>query len=209
MIIQIVADAPISDLDRLDRNLPVICLDGAIYRLLDSKIRVKYLVGDLDAVDEAILARSRSLGVSIMKVEDQDSNDLEKGVMLAIELGATEIIVFQAIGGRMDQTLHNVGLLKKFYAYAPKLSILNNNETILYLENGSFSLQGRVGLEVAIMSFPRAVVTSRGLEYDMQELELKLGAMQSSSNKLNAEVADITIDGAALLIHHKDITLHI
>jgi thiamine pyrophosphokinase len=205
MIIQIVADSPISDLSHLDRSQPIICTDGAIYRLLDDNIKVKYLIGDLDAVDEAVLIKAKEQGVNILKIEDQNSNDLGKGIKLAIELGASTINIFQAVGGRIDQTLCNIGLLKKFHEVGPELRIINGDETMLYLEDIDIKLYGNSGMDVAIMSFPRAIVTSNGLEYDMDKLELKLGGIQSSSNKLKAQVADISVVGAALLIHHKDI----
>lgn len=198
MIVQIIADSPESDTSRVDKTLPIICLDGAIYRLLELGITPQYLIGDLDAADEAVLNRAKNLGVKVIQEQDQNSSDLEKGIHLATSLGATDIRIFQALGGRADHTLHNLGLLKKFRAL--KLSIINQDETITYVENTSFTLEGQPLTHIAIMGFPEAMVTSVGLQYDMDNLSLKIGGQQSSSNKLNGVKASVRIEGEAVLI---------
>lgn len=205
MIVQIIADSPASDIARVDYALPVICLDGAIYRLLELGITPGYLIGDLDAADEAAQNRARKLGVKVIHEQDQNSSDLEKGIHLAISLGATDIRIFQALGGRADHTLHNLGLLKKFHAL--KLSIINQDETITYAEDASFTLEGPPLSHIAIMGFPEAIVTSVGLQYDMNKLTLKIGGQQSSSNRLGKTRASIQIEGEAVLIRGSGIKI--
>lgn len=207
MIIQIVADSPVSDLKQVERLLPIIALDGAIHNLLALGMIPEFLIGDMDATDEATLTKAQDLGTEVIHEAEQNSTDLEKGIRLAIKLGAVEIRIFQALGGRADHTLHNLGLLKKFHKEKLSLSIINHDEIITYHKDTNVTLSGKPGLAVAIMGFSKAHITSKGLRYDMDNLTLRIGGKQSSSNELAASKAQVQIAGAAILIKDRGISI--
>ncbi|MDF3047161.1 MAG: thiamine pyrophosphokinae [Candidatus Midichloriaceae bacterium] len=207
---QVVADSPVKDFRHLNKLGNIICLDGAIHELLVVGIIPEYLIGDFDSVDEGILKEVASLGVKVIYDENQITTDLEKGLELAagFQAGARKLTIkiFQGFAGRVDHSLYNLGLLKKFHKVFNELLMVNGDEIISYHENEEIEVVGEVGAHMAIMGFPSAEVSSTGLKYDMQNLILEIGGMQSASNSLAVSKANIKITGCALIVRGINIT---
>src|SRR5277367_6590431 len=83
----------------------VIALDGAAETLKKFKIIPKIIIGDLDSISPKTLKFFAQQQVAIIKDSDQNSTDLDKGIRHALSLGAEEIIISNALGGRIDHTL--------------------------------------------------------------------------------------------------------
>jgi thiamine pyrophosphokinase len=56
-------------------------------------------------------ARAKYVSTEFISLLDQNQNDLEKALLLAISRGATEITVASAFGGRMDISVANLATL--------------------------------------------------------------------------------------------------
>ncbi|KAF9468136.1 thiamine pyrophosphokinase [Collybia nuda] len=116
------------------------CADGGANRLYDlfsapdfvdcgtSRARSRYLPdlikGDLDSIREDVRAYYTSLGVPVIKDEDQDSTDLMKCVFEIqkreqSEQSQQEIILLGGLSGRLDQTIHTLSYLHKLHTTRP------------------------------------------------------------------------------------------
>ena len=66
--------------------------------------------------------------------------------------------------------------------------------------NEILRIRGPIGSDLAVMSMPKARVSSNGLLYDMKEAELEVGRFESSSNAMACSEAIIIIEGDCLVV---------
>jgi thiamine pyrophosphokinase len=180
--------------------------DGAIEHLPIDTLAIHTLIGDFDSVSDTTLSKLKQHNLCLIKHQPcQQSTDCEKALHYCLALGATQITLLGATGGRMDHSVHHLHLLKRFTRHNNcHISIREQNESIQYLGNGQYTLTSQYPHTVSILGFPSAVIRSSGLRYDMDAL--KIGEHTDSiSNQLKAPQAELSIEGDALLITHPHI----
>jgi thiamine pyrophosphokinase len=74
---------------------------------LKNEIIPNFIVGDLDSIPQEMnISQIEQLGIAVIPMLDQDSNDLSKALDYCKSLGATKIDVIGIEGGRLD---HQIG----------------------------------------------------------------------------------------------------
>ena len=93
-----------------DENVYVIGVDKGIEFLYSHNITPSYIVGDFDSTKQEIADYYREqTNVPIREFNPvKDASDTEIAIRLAMTLGATEIIILGATGGRIDHLWANV-----------------------------------------------------------------------------------------------------
>lgn len=93
-----------------DENVYVIGVDKGIEFLYSHNITPSYIVGDFDSTKQAVADYYRNqTNVPIREFNPvKDASDTEIAIRLAMTLGATEIIILGATGGRIDHLWANV-----------------------------------------------------------------------------------------------------
>src|SRR6476659_3776659 len=90
----------------------VIAADGGLDRAAALGLEVDVLVGDLDSVSSAALARAESAGRRIVRHPvAKDAADLELALDEALALGARRVLVIASAGGRLDHLAASLLLL--------------------------------------------------------------------------------------------------
>ena len=90
----------------------IIAADGGTRHALSVGITPHVVIGDLDSLAEADRDQLERAGVPfIVYPTHKDYTDLELALRYALEQGATDIMIFSALGGRWDQSLANLMLL--------------------------------------------------------------------------------------------------
>ena len=176
-------------------------IDGAAEIARKEGWRPDFIIGDFDSVRRTTLAHFSRLGVEILRTPDQDYTDLEKALAWVATLGDLRTItVAQGAGSRLDHSLGNLSLLKRFHSPRRELTFYTETERVRYAEDETLRLKGRTGRRIAVIPFPAARVSSRGLRFEMKALDLALGVRESISNA--ARRADVALDikGGALVI---------
>ncbi len=194
----IIANGPILPLElltELQLDKKTIALDGAIISCIERNIVPDIVLGDFDSVDRDLIDN-----IEFVLIPDQDSTDLEKGIDFALNLQPKSITICQAIGARLDHSLHNLRILKRVYPQIKKITIFTETEKIYYIKNKNIVIVADNIEPLALLSFPKAIVSSKGLKYDMQELKLEFAKQESTSNHLIHPSARISINGEVLLI---------
>ena len=117
----VLADGEVGSREALDAAWPgwlepaalVIAADGGARHAASLDLPLAAWVGDGDSLGEAGIADLRAAGVPVRQVAAaKDESDTELAVRMAIERGATRIVVLGGLGGaRLDHALANVGLL--------------------------------------------------------------------------------------------------
>lgn len=193
-----------SQLINLAHNKLVLVLDGAInasYSQFLECLKIRLVLGDFDSIDKTILqALKDQKHIRLIHTPDQNATDLEKGIRHLLSLAASSITICQATGYRLDHTLYNLRLLKRFALQREKIRLVTETEVSVFLKDESVSLTVEGEQPVALLAFPAGEVTSNGLKYDMTNFPLIFAKQESTSNTIVAQHAEIEVKGEALLI---------
>ena len=189
-------------------NRSVCVCDGAYSGFKQENIGVDLLVGDFDSVDTGDLSRCRhSPVIECHQLFDQAKTDLEKAIEFLDDRGATSIVVVQATGYRVDHTLYNIRLLRRFYRQSRPFVLVNDHELISFHRDCDIKLAGTPGQRVSIMAMDTAIISTQGLLYDMTRCQLGADRRDSVSNSLSRSQAVVTIIGEVVLIVDSAINL--
>ena len=102
----------------------VVACDGAYARLKSLGIEPDFVVGDCDSISEE---DRKSLGSRLVRVDEQETNDLEKAFRFASEMDSNaQIVIVGAGGGREDHLIGNVFRLVGLAERVPDVAMLTN-----------------------------------------------------------------------------------
>jgi thiamine pyrophosphokinase len=182
----------------------IIAADGGTRNALSVGITPHVVIGDLDSLNEADRAQLDRSGVQlIVYPTHKDYTDLELALRYALEQGATEIVIFSALGGRWDQSLANLMLLT-----LPELSqvttrIIDRAVSIEAIRDRA-EINGRVGDTLSLIALRGDAhgVTIEGCEYPLNDATLPFGATLGISNVLAQNTAKITVKQGQILALH-------
>ena len=181
----------------------IIAADGGAKYCRALNITPRVIIGDLDSISPDDLEEFKNKGARILKYpKRKDETDLELAIDLAIAEGASEIILFGALGGRWDQTLANLLLpaLDKFSS--TPIRLMDGTQEIALLRGGStLRWRGHTGATVSLIPIggeARGVTTS-GLEYPLRDGVLKLGSTLGVSNVIVSEEASVSLEEGLMM----------
>lgn len=187
-----------------------VCADGGANRLYDQvprlfpdkdpdKVRREYLphliAGDLDSIRVEVREYYETHGVRVVDLShDQDSTDLMKCIH-AITRGDhtlsiapqtfTSIVALGAQGGRLDHTLGHLSILHT-YRDLPLVLLGGRNVTRLVQKGKTVirpsSIEGPSCGLVPLTG--EAMVTSRGLEWNLENTIMRMGGLVSTCNRI-------------------------
>lgn len=177
----------------------IISVDGAIKNCLNQDIVPSIIIGDMDSVP----TRQRiPRAVKYLRIEDQNTTDLEKSIVYADTLGAKEIHIVNVLGGlRLDHTIYNIRLLRKYAKSGRRVKIFYRTSLIEFFSDTRISLIGEIGWDIAFMAFPKATVTTFGLQYEMKEYSLDFALSEGPCNKFAARKVQAIIKGEILSVY--------
>lgn len=140
-----------------------ICCDSAAENLTAGGLEPDYIVGDLDSLSAPFLERYRDI---VIRIAEQDDNDLTKSFRLALTLHPGRITIVGATGRREDHTLGNVSLLLDYAREATcpvtMLTDFGRFEAIF----DTATLASVPGTQVSIFAFDNTLkIESDGLKY--------------------------------------------
>lgn len=188
----------------------IVAADSGAERLSAIGIQPHIIIGDFDSLDPAELFRMRAAGVEIVEhPAPQQRTDADVAIQLALQRGATSLIVLGAFGGdRIDHTLGNLSLLthpslRQIPTWAvdgwSALAVLHGDgvrETHFHGHPGDY-------ISVIPLSDRVEGVTIIGAKWPLQDAALERGQAQAVSNELVADRAMIRIRvGIAAATHH-------
>jgi len=175
----------------------IIAADGGLDHVYAMGLPVDLLVGDLDSVSAAALARARADGVAIdHHPAAKDETDLELALDHVCRRGITRALVLGAGGGRLDHALGNLLLLASERFAAIELDAWIGDATVSVVRvRRRFSLRSGEMVSLFAVGGPAFGVTTHGLEYPLRHEMLSPGSSRGISNvvvdgPIMVEVAD-------------------
>ena len=187
----------------LDNASVVIAANGGSGHLWRLGYVPDVVIGDLDSLPQEVLEWVKVSNISVIQYpEEKDETDLELALLYAITQGQS-IKVFAAAGGRLDQTLANIQLLAHPALSNKKIELVTAHERA-WLVTAETEIRGGVGDTVSLIPLygnVRIVETS-GLQWSLKDELLTFGPARGVSNKMTAEVAEITVSSGKMLCIH-------
>ena len=187
----------------------IIGADGGCNHLFKMNITPNYIVGDLDSIKREVIEYYENKNVTFKRYPShKDETDSEICIYLAKLLGADEIDLFATLGGRIDHTLANIGLMNYIKENNMKPRILTSEEEILMVKNETINLKGKRGDTISVISIngESKDVTLKKLEYPLDNATVNHFSPLGISNVMLEDECIISIkDGCALIIRNFNI----
>lgn len=201
MHIAIIANGWLNQPLDIHPNATLIAADGGARHCLELGLRPDYVIGDLDSLEEQHLQELHRQGTNIVRYPSRkDFTDLELAVQQAIELGASEIAIYGALGARWDQTIANL-LLPIAYP-GVRIWLVDGQQEIHLLRGGEeLHLSGQPGDTLSLLPLTAEAggITTHNLEYPLENETLFLGSTRGVSNVLLNSPAKIVLEKGLLL----------
>lgn len=178
-----------------------IAVDGGVRHLRGLNIIPDILIGDLDSIKGQDLEWCKALHVEIHQYpREKDQTDFELALDYAMKKNRDKIVVFGALGGRIDHTLANIGLLSNPYYVDKNIKIFSNNEYIYFLRSPT-TIKGNIGDIISLIPWGEPVlgVTTTGLKFPLSNEELLPDRSRGISNVMSSTEALIQFKKGNLL----------
>jgi thiamine pyrophosphokinase len=170
--------------------------DGGSNRMFDldkEKYIPDYIIGDLDSISDTAYKHYLSKKVEIKKIPDQDNTDLGKCLdFIQSKYGGNfdNIFILGAFGGRFDHVMGNLNFSFKYQEYE-KLILLGDGNYGIILREGENEILPNFDIETKQCSivpmFGKAVLTTEGLKWNMNNAPSEFGGLVSTSNIIAEE----------------------
>ncbi|AXI99347.1 thiamine diphosphokinase [Cyclonatronum proteinivorum] len=177
----------------------VIAADGGAFTLRDAQIKPDYIIGDMDSFNP--LQDVVEAGSTLLRMGDQETNDLEKALMLSRNLQAKEVVIAGGTGYRLDHTLKNLSCMQRFNPDFEHLLLLDDY-CITFVLPPEFSFRTKPGTIVSLFPLTGRVegIHTSGLKFSLSGEALENGVRDGSSNEAVAEKVTIRHESGTLLL---------
>ncbi|UPA29563.1 thiamine diphosphokinase [Terrisporobacter glycolicus] len=184
----------------------IIGADGGCNHLYKMNIIPNYIIGDLDSINNDLVEYYKNKNVFFKKYPShKDETDSEICIYLAKELKAEEIDFYGSLGGRIDHTLANIGLMHYVREMNITPRIITSEEEITIIRNEEIILNGKKGDTVSVVPIMSDVnnITLKKLEYPLNNAKMGYLSSLGISNVMLEDECIIKIeDGYALIIRN-------
>ncbi len=189
--------------DEIRDDDTLIAVDGGAWHCLNLDLKPNIVLGDFDSLPEQEQERLAVAGSELIRYPiRKDKIDLELGLTLAIERGATEVLVYAALGARWDMTIANLLLLMHPKFLGVDIRFMDGSQEIRIIRSGEkISLNGQPGDTVSLIPLQGDAhgITTTGLEYPLDRGTLHFGATKGVSNLLNDVHGSVIFEEGYLL----------
>ena len=188
----------------IDSNDFIICADSGIRHAEKLGLRADILIGDFDSADKI----DRNMYSEIITLPcEKDDTDTFAAAKIAVEKGADEVVIFGAIGSRMDHTLGNIFTLEYLHNQGICTRIINEKNEIGIIKNETLSIRKRENSFLSLIPLDEKVgsVSISGVKYPLENATIYRDKTLAISNEFYDDVAKISVnDGTLLYIISKD-----
>ena len=182
----------------------IVAADGGLNHLQAMDMPPYLLIGDLDSVsaDQVDWAKARGSQVDRYPIAKNET-DLELALLAAKKLGANEIVIVAGLGGRLDQLLGNLSLLRLPDLSDCSVRFEDGCEEV-FLIRGQAEIHGQPGDTVSLLPIwgPAEGVSTQNLSYPLLGETLFPEHTRGISNVMTMETACVSVSSGDLLCIH-------
>lgn len=185
----------------------IICADGGIKHLLQMGVCPDLWLGDFDSCRFSELKSEHSELKSIETISlntAKDETDTHYACITAIDRGYKDILIWGALGGRIDHTLSNIHLLEFLKNKNVRGIIEDEKNTLMLVSDKAEIKKTRKYLSIIPISEIAVIEKTQGLLYPLESFSLKREISMGVSNEIVSDKAVIKIKSGLVLIVESD-----
>ncbi len=180
----------------------IIAADKGGAYILKAGYRPNLLIGDFDSLDYSIVQELKKAGTEILSYPAaKDQTDLELAIDLAVKKNPDRIDIIGGLGGRLDHTLGNIGLLLRALENNIEAHLLSEDHDITVI-NKEMVLKREPGWAVSLIPLTMKVidVTTSGLAFKLEKAVLYSHNTRGIHNEFAEETAKIELTQGILMV---------
>jgi len=174
----------------------LIAADGGAKAILKHGFRPDFIIGDMDS-----FVSENPHNLIIIEDRDQETNDLEKALLLAKKRRISTVYILGATGQRTDHTLKNLSVLQQFNDLFKEISLVDSQGIIKVVPH-NYVLKTKPGTPISLFPLSGKVdgIKTSGLKYELDDESLENGVRDGSSNEAIEKKVTIEYKTGCLLI---------
>ncbi len=178
----------------------IVCADGGANVAVRLGIRPDAIVGDCDSLTAK--TRKNLPSAEIIYRPSQYSTDLEKALDYCLERRIRHIVIIGATGKRLDHTLSNMSIIRKYHGRLSIRCIDHYGEVFFVVRKISFPVAAGQIISFVPLGKCRGISTE-GLLYSLRNGTLEIGVKEGQSNVATKSRVKISVKHGSLLVFKK------
>ncbi|MDR7869898.1 MAG: thiamine diphosphokinase [Tissierellaceae bacterium] len=191
----------------IEENDYIVCADGGLDHLMQIDKIPNVILGDLDSISELGIKYLKENKIKLEKYPSiKDNTDTELAIIYLVNMGIDSITLIGGSGTRLDHTIANIFLLRRFNKDGHLLRIIDDNNIISYVVD-RIEIKKRQGWFVSIvpLNFEGINVNLLGFKYKLTNKHIEFGSTLGISNELVQDTGVVEInEGEALVFESID-----
>ena len=183
----------------------VIAADSGYDNAIACGVRPNILIGDFDSICRI----PSDIDEVLQLPEKKDLTDTQTAVEIAIERGATEIVIVAGTEGRLDHTLSTLAIIEGLWNRNIRAIITSGQNRVRYIKNsGHILLREKPYKYFSIIACDDVVkgVSVEGAKYPLKNAKLTRTLQYAVSNEIDGNCSLITVKkGGVYIIESRDI----
>jgi thiamine pyrophosphokinase len=177
-----------------------IAADSGYTNALALGVKVDILLGDMDSIDRIPKNDDK---FEILRVPaEKDFTDTQLAVNTALERGADDIVIIGGLGGRLDHTMSNLGVLTRLWNLKVHAYATDGYNRIRYLDSTSTLIpkSGFTYLSLIAVSDKLKGVSIDGCKYPLKNATVCRDDQFAVSNEIQGNCALISVRKGACYV---------
>lgn len=177
----------------------IIAADGGQNRAREFGLQPDCVIGDFDST---ILNEDFDC-LYITYPAEKDLTDTEAALTHALEKGCRNVILLGGMGGRLDHTMGNIGLLDKYYSSFDHMEFIDGKNRMELLNDSGRTLKrdGRYKyFGLVSLNAEASGIDIRGAKYELTGASLERASTLGVSNEFSEDTVEICVREGTLLI---------
>lgn len=177
----------------------IIAADGGQNRAREFGLQPDCVIGDFDSttLDEDFDC------IYITYPAEKDLTDTEAALTHALEKGCRNILLLGGMGGRLDHTMGNIGLLDKYYRSFDHMEFIDGKNRMELLKDSDRTLKRDARYKyfgLVSLNAEASGIDIRGAKYELTGASLERASTLGVSNEFSEDTVEICVQEGTLLI---------
>lgn len=177
----------------------IIAADGGQNRAREFGLQPDCVIGDFDSTT----LNEDFDCLYITYPAEKDLTDTEAALTHALEKGYRNVILLGGMGGRLDHTMGNIGLLDKHYSSFDHMEFIDGKNRMELLKDSGHTLKRDARYKyfgLVSLNAEASGIDIRGAKYELTGASLERASTLGVSNEFSEDTVDIYVREGTLLI---------
>lgn len=177
----------------------IIAADGGQNRAREFGLQPDCVIGDFDSTT----LNEDFDCLYITYPAEKDLTDTEAALTHALEKGCRNVILLGGMGGRLDHTMGNIGLLDKYYSSFDHMEFIDGKNRMELLRDSDRTLKRDVRYKyfgLVSLNAEASGIDICGAKYELTGASLERASTLGVSNEFSEDTVTIRVQNGTLLI---------